>query len=84
MNKFNDLNEWEDDYYSHKHRSRTVTAGYVFYLAVIAFVFALLFSLFSCNRVMHTQAPQEPQRIACDTLIDRMTGERIPIYNCGQ
>lgn len=88
MNKFNDLNQWEDDYYSRKNRTRTATAGYLFYLAVFAIALLALFTLFSCNRTAYTQAPQEPQapqqpqRIACDTLIDRMTGERIPVYNC--
>ena len=84
MNKFNDLNQWEDDYYSRKDRSRTATAGYLFYLAVFVIALFTIFTLFSCNRTTYTQAPQQPKRIACDTLIDRMTGERIPVYNCGQ
>jgi len=50
MNKFNDLNEWEDDYYSRKHRSRTVTAGYLVWLIGAVAILALLSLLFSCNR----------------------------------
>jgi hypothetical protein len=88
MNKFNDLNEWEDDYYSRKHRSRTATAGYAFYLAVFAIALLALFTLFSCNRtayspeVLQSYQPIQHERIACDTLIDRATGEHIPVYNC--
>ncbi len=69
MNHINPDNDWEDDYYSRKHRSRTVTAAYAFYLAVICIVFFLLFSLFGCNRTAYTQTPQP---------------ERIPVYNCGE
>ena len=89
MNKFNDLNEWEDDYYSRKHRSRTATAGYAFYLAVFAIALLALFTLFSCNRtayspeVLQGYQPIKHEKVACDTLIDRATGERIPVYNCG-
>lgn len=80
MNKFNDFNEWEDDYYSQKHRSRTATAGYLVWLAGAIAILAALSLLFSCNRT--TYPTQQPERIACDTLIDRATGERTPVYNC--
>lgn len=80
MNKFNDLNEWEDDYYSRKHQSRTVTAGYLVWLIGAVAILAALSLLFSCSRT--TYPTQQPDRVACDTLIDRATGERIPVYNC--
>lgn len=89
MNHMNPDNNWEEDYYSKKHRTRTVTAGYMFYLAVFAIALLALFTLFSCNRttyspeVLQGHQPIQHERIACDTLIDRMTGERIPVYNCG-
>ena len=91
MNKFNDLNEWEDDYYSRKHRSRTVTASYLVWLIGGIAILAALSLLFSCNRTTYSPdvlgnsnpiPPMEPTVIACDTLIDRETGERIPVYNC--
>ena len=88
MNKFNDLNEWEDDYYSRKNHSRTVTAGYVFWLIGAVAILAALSLLLSCNRttfspdVLQGYQPINHERIACDTLIDRATGELIPVYNC--
>ena len=80
MNHMNPDNEWEDDYYSRKHHSRTITAGYLVWLAGAFIIFALISMLFSCNRTIYPT--QQPERIACDTLIDRATGERIPVYNC--
>ena len=88
MNKFNDLNEWEDDYYSRKHRTRTITVGYVFWLIGAVAILAALSLLLSCNRttyspdVLQGYQPIKHERIACDTLIDRASGERIPVYNC--
>jgi hypothetical protein len=88
MNKFNDLNEWEDDYYSRKHSSRTVTAGYLVWLIGGIAILAALSLLMSCNRttyspeVLQGYQPIRNEKIACDTLIDRATGERIPVYNC--
>jgi len=88
MNKFNDLNEWEDDYYSRKHRTRTITVGYVFWLIGAVTILAALSLLFSCNRrtyspdVLQGYQPIKHEKVACDTLIDRATGERIPVYNC--
>jgi len=83
MNKFDDLNDWQDNtYYERKHKQRTAEAAYLFRLIWgTAIAVMLIWLLMSCNRTTYQQAPQ-PERIACDTLIDRMTGERIPVYNC--
>ena len=81
-------NNWEDDYYKQKHRSRTITAGYVFWLIGAVSILAALSLLFSCNRttfspdVLQGYQPIQYGKVACDTLIDRATGERIPVYNC--
>ena len=83
MHHFNPDNEWEEDYYSRKRKSRTETTGYFFRFIFFAALAAFLVFLLSCNRQAWTAPQSEPERIACDTLIDRATGELIPIYNCG-
>jgi hypothetical protein len=88
LNKFNDLNEWEDDYYSRKHRSRTVTAGYLVWLIGAVAILAAFSLLFSCNRttyspdVLDGYQPIQHEKVACDTLIEPVTGKLIPVYNC--
>ena len=46
----------------------------IFLTVLAAFVSA-------CN-TPYEAVQQEPEKIACDTLYDRMTGEAIPIYDC--
>ena len=89
MNHMNPDNNWEDDYYSRKNHSRTVIAGYIFWLIGAVAILAALSLLLSCNRttfspdVLQGYQPIKHEKVACDTLIDRATGERIPVYNCG-
>lgn len=89
MHKFNDLNQWEEDYYKQKQRKKEAALLFkIIWLTAIGIILALALS--SC-KTSYTAAvlgdsnpipPMEPVVVACDTLIDRETGEKIPVYNC--
>lgn len=87
-------------YYERKHEQRTKEAAYLFrfiWLTAIGILIALTLCSRPTTASGQTEPllyrdsiPPGPYstvdtaRRACDTLIDRTTGAKIPVYNCGK